>query len=171
MIEEQIKEMLNGIINNGEKWEGRPKYANVCDQKCSLCHISGKCLWQPYKLGDEIHADWEYRKVETWCVFKCKDNIYLRGKKEILENDRIELIFEGTKEECESYIKEHTKKSWLEEYIKLTVTKRHRKNDVVIDITEVCKKILEEVKKSNNILGSIVYKDVEDIIKDLGIEL
>lgn len=25
MTEEQIKEMLNGIINNGEKWEGRKK--------------------------------------------------------------------------------------------------------------------------------------------------
>lgn len=64
MTEEQIKEMLNGIINNGEEWEGRPKYANDCDHWCSLCYISGKCLWQPYKLGDEIHDNWEYRKKE-----------------------------------------------------------------------------------------------------------
>lgn len=59
MTEEQIKEMLNGIINNGEKWEGRKKTGyDPIDELYTYTE------WQPYKLGDEIHDDYEYRKVE-----------------------------------------------------------------------------------------------------------
>lgn len=55
MTEEQIKEMYLGIINNGEKWERKANYSDDCE-------------WQLYKLGEGIHEDWEYRKVEkkTW---------------------------------------------------------------------------------------------------------
>lgn len=168
MTEEHIKEMLNGIINNGEKWECRAlPHCGICFEE----HCQTLCAhkWQPYKLGDEIHADWEYRKVETWCVFKCKDNIYLRGKKEILENDHIELIFEGTKEECEKWIEEHTKKSWLEEYMKSTCSNKFERDNTKIDITEVCKKILEEADKEVGLCSASYYLKL--IIKDLGIEL
>lgn len=56
MTEEQIKEMLNGIINNGEKWEYR------------WCTADGWSNWKDYKLGYEIFDNYEYRKVEkkTW---------------------------------------------------------------------------------------------------------
>ena len=124
MTQEQIKGMLNGIINNGEKWECRPiiKANNAFDLEEKQNRYNFK--YEPYKLGDEIHADWEYRKV----------------------------------------------KNWYEDYLKL-FPKSGQKETCRIVCKEVTKKILEEVKKSNNILGSIVYKDVEDIIKDLGIEL
>lgn len=62
MTDEQIKEMLNGIINNGEKWECRE--CNELDTRTDL--NKHKFEWQPYKIGEGIHEDWEYRKVETW---------------------------------------------------------------------------------------------------------
>lgn len=124
MTDKQIKEMLNGIINNGEEWECRPieieDYVDISSDD-----------WQPYKLGDEIHADWKYRKVEL------------------------------------------KKKSWLKERYPTehediqTVSKHLAFREVA---KEVCKKILEEAGNWFNHSTS-VYSILEDIIKDLGIEL
>lgn len=123
MTDEQIKEMLNGIINNGEKWECRPieieDYVDISSDD-----------WQPYKLGDEIHADWEYRKVKTW----------LEEKLSFYDQD------------CESEYNEGGKDGYK------------------AGATEVCKKILEEADNRFN-HNTSVYSILEDIIKDLGIEL
>lgn len=96
----------------------------------------------------------------------------------------IQITFK-TKEECEKWIEEHTQKTWLEENYPLNEEFPYDIlgiNEVKQDaITEVCKKILEEVEKN------VVFKDfenyehgkalcitldkLEDIIKDLGVEL
>lgn len=179
MTEEQKKEMLNGIINNGEKWEGRCTKKLFCFNNYNTpCEDNHK--WQPYKLGDEIHDDWEYRKVETWYVFKNVNFQYETLKNKVGRNiDK--LVFEGTKEECEKWIEEHTKKTWLEETFPLGLIvgdlhmegEKERKG-----ATEVCKKILEEVKckiaekrKLGFTFVNIDAKELKEIIKELGIEV
>lgn len=60
MTENEIKIMLNGIINNNEVWEYRCSSKN----ECSTCMI-GKCTiknWKPYRLGYAINPNFEYRK-------------------------------------------------------------------------------------------------------------
>lgn len=126
MTEENIKEMLNGIINNGEKWECRCLKQECCSD-CDYSCVKNK-IWQSYKLGNAIHDDWEYRKVETWL-----EKTFPLG---LIVGD---LHMEGEKE---------------------------RKG-----ATEVCKKILEKVRSIGNRLDSIVFKDIEDIIKDLGVKI
>ena len=72
---------------------------------------SERLLWRPYKLGDEIHNEYEYRRVEKQCV---------TTQREIFELDLLKSyetsIFIGSKENYEQYFKEeYTKKTWLEE--------------------------------------------------------
>lgn len=142
MTEKQIKEMLNGIINNGEKWECRPKgyYCSeeqkYVDKQCDYDACGHTCRddcyddWHPYKLGDEIHKDWEYRKEE------------------------------------------HTKKTWLEEYLDFNCDSKIEAHNFKIDIKNVCKKIMEELPKYlSESLYCEVVGNLRLVFKDLGIEL
>ena len=172
MTEEQIKEMLNGIINNGEKWECRPiiKANNAIDLEEKQNRYNFK--YEPYKLGDEIHDDWEYRKVETLYVASTDRDeeghiiFSIVSHQPLLDSN---TYFKGTKEECEKWIEEHTKKTWLEEkyplndyctYIDISLNESKRES-----VKEVCKKILEEVDDSVNNLGHRVA-EVRDKLLD-----
>ena len=160
MREEQIKSMLNGIINNGEKWEYR------------WCTADGWSNWKEYKLGDRIFDDYEYRKVETWYVMYSPTNpsgYYCN----CIWNGEDTKYFESTsKEECEKWIEEHTKKSWLEEYMKSTCSNKFERDNTKIDITEVCKKIMKELPKYlSESLYCEVVGNLRLVFKDLGIKL
>lgn len=64
MTETKMGEMIADIINNDARYE-----VKKCNRECNVsdddlyCDCGNK-KWVPYKLGDEIHLDWEYRKVE-----------------------------------------------------------------------------------------------------------
>lgn len=176
MTEEQIKEMYLEIINNSEKWECRCQKQECCSD-CAFSCIENK-IWQPYKLGEGIHEDWEYRKVEKWYVVKETNQTFNICPYEKAKQYN-PIHFEGTKEECEKWIEEHTKKTWLEERfpLGLIVDDLHMEGEKErLGATEVCKKILEEVR--NNCFDSwlpVVRDDVgnvlEHLIKELGIEI
>ena len=77
------------------------------------------------------------------------------------------------KEECEKWIEEHTKKTWLEEYLNINCDDKIEAHNSKIDIENVCKKILEEVEKQtvNEGCVAITSFELKEIIKELGIEL
>lgn len=169
MTENEIKEMLNGIINNDEKWECRKEIGY--DQIDELYIYSE---WKPYKLGDEIRSDYEYRKVEKYIVFfnmNINLEIGLKSKHSNLKS----FEFEGTKEECEQWVKDHSK-TWLEEYIKNETLVMNSERDIAKkSIQAVCKKILEEFENKLPLYidtgRNYLLKDIKSIIKDLGVEV
>lgn len=174
MTDEEIKEMLNGIINNGEKWECRPviKANNAFDLEEKQNRYNFK--YEPYKLGEEIHKDWEYRKVEVWCVFQWyKSGNYHLQRTEIL-NDNYDYIimFEGTKEECEKWIEYHTNKTWLDERKSCLSVSFSKEviNGYSAGVTEVCKKVLEDIRTHEGI-EQLTKFYIAEIIKDLGVDL
>lgn len=64
--EEEIKQMLYGIIVDGEIWEyvvlECPEDCKSVHSGCALdCKIKNK--WQTYKLGEAINPKYAYRKV------------------------------------------------------------------------------------------------------------
>lgn len=169
MTENEIKEMLLDIINNGAEYEcrfegdrGDPPFNNK--------------EWIPYNLGEEIHIDWGYRKVEKWYVFDYEDNDYRIFK----DNDdcAVPCVFEGTREECEKWVEVHTK-SWLEEYIKNEPLVMNSERGIAKkSIQAVCKKIMEEVSKNSTVIERegienwyIAERDISEIIKGLGVDL
>lgn len=166
MTDSEIKEMLKDIIDNGAEYEFR------------WLRTDGWSDWKPYRLGEEIlynDSRYEYRKIEKWYVYLQSDGsyIFLRelGKKTIFDK----IMFEGTKEECEKWIKEHTK-SWLEIVIaqKIDEESVHFISAYKLGVKDICQKILEEVKIKNiylSIESKINYFALEDIIKDLGVNL
>lgn len=175
MTEKQIKEMLSGIINNGEKWE----YTHI-DRNGDYTP------WKLYKLGEAIYENWEYRKVEKWYVESTDRDKEGRIIFSVVSHQPLldsNIYFVGTKEECEKWIKDHTQKTWLEENcFKFSSDDKIRHPYVYCTAAEeICKKILEEVDKN------VVFKEfenyehgkalcitldkLEDIIKDLGVEL
>lgn len=179
MTDEQVKSMLKDIINNGSEYECKPNFE--CDTDgCDICRYKGYCDWRPYKLGDEIHPDWEYRKVEKWYVFDYEDNDYRIFKDDI--DCAVPVVFEGSKEACEKWVKEHTKKIWLEERKSCLSLLFERKaiNCYETGVKEVCKKILEEVDSykwnyddydMERSFDVIEVSDIHKVIKDLGVEL
>ena len=65
--EEEIRQMLYGIIVNGEIWEymvlGCPEDCKSVHSGCALdCKIKNK--WQTYELGEAISPKYAYRKVD-----------------------------------------------------------------------------------------------------------
>lgn len=159
MTEEQIKEMLNGIINNGEKWEYR------------WCTADGWSNWKDYKLGYEIFDDYEYRKVETWYVYGEMGLEPFISKEDRNSGTK---LFKGTKEDCEKWIEEHTN-TWLEKEI--AKSRYVKGGDIRIISTVVCRKILGEIAKKQSVPYAtcepieLTYDEIKQIIKDLGIEL
>lgn len=88
MTENEIKEMLKDIIDNGAEYEFRWHTAY------------GWSDWKHYELGNKICDRYEYRKVEKWYVVKETDQTFNISPYEraIRYNP---IHFEGTKEECE----------------------------------------------------------------------
>ena len=143
MTEEQKKEMLNGIINNGEKWECRKVVTTVA------FGVDLHSDWLPYKLGDEIHSNWEYRKVEKWYVVKETNQTFTICSYEKAKQYN-SIHFEGSKEECEKWVEEY-KKTWLEETYgdEAWITDDIDGNEIRISaIEDFSKKLLEEVSKN-----------------------
>lgn len=170
MTENEIKEMYKSIAN-GDKWECKCNGNNTCSQ----CEI-GTCLdetWRPFKLGEAIHENFEYRKVEKWCVTTMKEIIKL----DLLKSYDTP-IFVGSKEDCEEWKKEHTK-TWLEENYPIENFSLY--SDICLNeykrdaIEEVCQKIFEEIenRKSENTNNFYCYMHDEllKILRDLGVKL
>lgn len=168
MTENEIKEMLKDIIDNGAEYEYTCKDSN-----------GDYCPYRKYKLGMEIYSYCEYRKVENWYVYLESDGSYiLLRKRRIGKTIFDKIIFEGTEEECKKWIEEHTKKTWLEERKSCLSVSFSKEviNGYSAGVTEVCKKILEvehnlEVN-SETTEGFVIGKNqLRDIIKDLGVEV
>lgn len=171
MTENEIKEMYKSLAN-GDDWECKCNGYN----NCTHCEV-GFCPdenWRPYKLGEAIHENFEYRKIEKWCV---------TTQKEIFELDLLKSyetpIFVGSKKECEKWIKGYMNKTWLEEKLNEMRKSSTEYTCTELDmyelgcengIIEACKKILEEVDK-NESHYYFSYFDVRDIINDLGVEV
>lgn len=176
MTENEIKAMLKDIIDNGAEYE-----------YTYLDRNGDYRPYQKYKLGNEIFSNYEYRKVEMWCVFDFGDNDYRTFKDDT--NCAVPCVFEGTKEECEKWIEEHTKtwlKKTLNEKRKSSTKYTHTELDMYElgfenGIIEVCQKILEEVYNYsypthdpiNDEDGPLVVElgDLREIIEKLGVEL
>ena len=190
MKEKEIKEMLNDIINNNAKYEGRPKLCatnrnivEISEKNCSSCQCCESLRkWTLYKLGDKINPNWVYRKVEKWYVLqddRYDNNLLISNYK----GDPVytPVLFEGSKDECEEWVKETIKKlTWFESNFN---------NDLSMDalnwnlgfqngVETVCGKILEEVSKNlvkkecdGTFDWYIAESDLRGIIKDLGIEV
>ena len=65
--EEEIKQMLYGIITDDEIWEYMilecPEDCKSVHSSCAFdCNIKNK--WQTYKLGEAISPKYAYRKVD-----------------------------------------------------------------------------------------------------------
>lgn len=164
MTEDKIKEMYKSLAN-GDEWECKPNAicAEECQPKCDLCD------WRPYKLGDEIIPDWEYRQIEKWYVVKETNQTFSICPFEKAKQYN-PIYFEGSKEECEKWIKENTKKTWLEERLEKVNARRGTRLECKDIIIEVCKKILEEIRTHEGIEQMTKFY-IAEIIKDLGVEV
>lgn len=116
MTEEKIKEMLNGIINNGEKWEYR------------WCTADGWSNWKEYKLGYEIYDGYEYRKVEknkTWLEESMELQGYISFPPGCPDYEKKKICFKkGAKEVCKKILEEVDKEHGLcsaSYYLKLII--------------------------------------------------
>lgn len=162
MTENEIKEMLKDIIDNGAEYEYTCKDSN-----------GDYCLYRKYKLGMEIYSYYEFRKVEKWYVIhegKTEDGdiVYCRQStfEKYYASLNKEIFFKGTEEECKKWIEEHTKKTWLEKEIhRLAIAE----DDIRVVAYSVCKKILEEME--NRDLSYVSATTLRNIFKDLGVEL
>lgn len=155
MTENEIKEMLNDIINNGAEYE------------CRFIAGLNPHTWKPYKLGEGINEFYEYRKVEKWYVFCYGNNDYIIIKD--VTSCGKPCVFEGTKKECEKWVEEHTK-TWLEDYIDRNYGNyidRNYGNSIRLGAKIICEKILEELKDEKYLP---TYEGIFNLIKDLGIE-
>lgn len=182
MTKNEIKEMYKSLAN-GDDWECKCNGHNTCSQcEIEVCPYE---TWQPYKLGEAIRENFEYRKVETWYVVSTDRDkeghiiFNVVSHQPLLDSN---IYTEGTKEECEKWIKEHTKKTWLEErypteYEDIKTVSNHLAFRTVAK--EVCKKILEEVDSHkwnyedawDRSFEVIDIPSIHNIIKDLGVEL
>ena len=101
MTENQIKNMLSDIINNGAEYECR-HLCGECDYKRKNCDDTCTMtdrLWNKYHLGEEVRSDYEYRKVIKYVVIMFH-NRYLMYDKSIVGND-MKIYFESkSKEKC-----------------------------------------------------------------------
>ena len=176
-------------LGEGDEWEYRE-----CDEHVDTVapgYNEYKFEWKPYTLGEEIHSDWHYRKIEKWYV--CMNGFGALSLQEKV-NPKSKFLFKGTKAQCEKYI-EDNKNCWLntsaEEFAKLNHTLYFARMDgtapddedklrqVYKDVAiEVSKKILEEVgeeaevvlcrKSTNDKVGTCKLKY---IISNLGVEV
>lgn len=114
------------------------------------------------EIKPKTKSRYEYRKVEKWYVVEFEDGHFQ------IENTKkyMDVLFEGSKEECEKWLEEHTKKTWLEEYLYSNYGE-NAQYYIRIGAKEVCKKILEELNKN----GSECHQTVEHIIQNLGVEI
>lgn len=173
MTEAEMKEMLLDIINNGAEYEYKHPETHCIQSETKGCNNCGKC-WSKYKLGYEIHLDWKYRKVEKWYVVENPYGFSIERDSKF-ETDPCRE-FEGSKEACEKWVEEHTKKTWLEEYIEDNATLEDRAMAYMMS-KDICKKILEEVDhqvevSSETTEGFVIGKNqLRDIIIDLGVEV
>lgn len=177
MTNSDIREMISDIVNNNAEYE-----VKKCNRQCNVVDDGLYCCceykkWIPYKLGDEIHSDCEYRKVEKWYVYESGDTYETRTyKTEPLPKgcEKYTHLFEGTKEECDEWIKENNNKTWLDERKSCLSVSFSKEviNGYSAGATEICKKILEKANGMNKQLDryhKINIIELESIIKELGI--
>lgn len=163
MADEKIKTMLKDIIDNGAEYECR-----------SILEYQDIAEWKPYKLGEGINSNYEYRKVEKWYVVKETNQTFTICLYEKAKQYN-PIYFEGLKEQCEKWIEEHTKKTWLETYKEKCFLGSYfslpERGTLLSGIeegaNEVCKKILEEVGSER----CITSEQLHLIIERLGVEL
>lgn len=144
MTEKAMKEMLADIINNNYQYE-----------------VKKHDKWVPYKLGEEINFDYDYRKVDYCYVYAMAI-----GKPYIISNSGLgNYIFKGTKEECENWV---SKQTWFEIWQRKIEQngmffsfKLNAAQGSSLGIVNFARKLLEETKD---------YQ-LELIIKELGVPI
>lgn len=92
MTNEEIKEMYKSLAN-GDDWEYKRK-------------DFGFIKWLPYKLGEEIYPDCEYRKAPIWYVYKCAVPFEF-GCTTVCPKKENDIVFKGKKSDCDKWIEDH----------------------------------------------------------------
>lgn len=176
MTENEIREMVKDVLLNDALYEGKHPLTHCINSEKDGCSECGKC-WSKYKIGDEVHSDWEYRKVEKYCVIKLEHDYLITLKNDM---NGYEYCFEGTEEECKHWVEENIKDTWLDKYLRGVQNRSlYGDRDFYEGIKAVCKKILEEVDSHkwdyedawDRSFEVIDVSSIHNIIKDLGVEL
>lgn len=157
MREDEIKNMLSDIINNGADYEYKRK-------------DEGFIKWLPYKLGNEISDEYEYRKVTKFVVVMINGK-YVIYTKSLFKDNKVKIYFESTSEkECGDWIIEHS--NWINENFGETdwVNDDVDANDIRVSaIEDFCKELVHRV---GSIPLPVVSCDkLKEIIKEIGVKL
>lgn len=159
MTETEIKNMLKDIVCSNIEYEGKPNL--TCDPDgCSCCRYKGYCGWRPYKLGEEIHLDWTYRKVEKWHVYKIGV-----GYKRFSSKSDEDPLFSGSKEECDKWIESQL--TWMDKNYgeEDWVTDDIDANEIRVSaIEDFCKEFLKNIGKDS-------YLHVKTVIENMGVNI
>lgn len=161
MKEEEIKNMLSDIINNNAEYEGKPA------AKSGKTFPPKYYLWKPYKLGDEVHPDWDYRKVETWYVvnYHARKTFMVINQetfhRHFLPNDA--LYQSRSEEDCEKWIADNI--SWI--------AMRYGEEDMVTDDIDANEIRVSAIKEfAEELLSRVQQKeDVKKVIREMGLRV
>lgn len=155
------REIIEGLLKN-EIWEAKPLYCKAaCPVGCSMnrknCdRVYDYMQWKRVKLGDAIHDNYEYRKLETWYIVnhetqglqiaqKISDELWL----EISKNSSI-IFFQGTLEECKLWVEKHSKASKL------------------VQMSKTClREVQDWLAVPNRSTRELAYEPIMDFGKDL----
>lgn len=156
----EFNDMLLDILQNGAEYE--VSYLDKTDYDWK---------YSPYEPFDYLtmhyNEDAEYRKKEKWYVFDYDDNDY-----RIFKDDAdcaVPCVFEGTKEECEDWIKRHSKKSWLKNYLDNCSGYECKAVASETVVKDFCKELLKNAKNKYG-KDSAFYLMVKDEMQELGCE-
>lgn len=160
MRENEIRNMLSDIINNNAEYEYKRKDV-------------GFIKWLPYKLGEEISDEYEYREVIKYVVVK-PDGEYSVGLKSVLSL-KAKIYFESTsEEECKKWIADHS--NWINENYGETdwINDDVDANDIRVDAIEdfakeFLSRVYKDAKEHND--DTLSIEDLESIIKKMGVEI
>lgn len=104
MTKETMREMIADIVNNGAVYKYRVDIPSCKDGY----------EWHIYNLGEEVHFDYDYVKVEYWYVYK---NII--GKPYAVTKNRLlqaAPVFKSeSKQECDEWVKKESG-TWFEKW-------------------------------------------------------
>lgn len=112
-------------------------------------------------FDDDVNT-YRIKPKEIWYVN------YESGKY-LIQNSPTVKQFEGSKEDCEKWIEEHTKKTWFEEYLYSNYGE-NAQYYIRIGAEIICKKILDEVRTNEGIEQMTKFY-IGEIVQNLGVEI
>lgn len=182
---EQLCLEIYSSVASGVKWECRCKG----DRSCSDCEIGRTCPdenWRPYRIGEAIHPDFEYRQcLDSWVVNRHKGDNDFVIKYIVVSDEEFNKNWKsfgyyhhGTEKECLEYVKDHQEESWfndvLDEMLKpdsLLVGECTVKARDIFYYEQGAVRTLKELKKRLKPYKTISVNGIVDILYKMGIKL